>query len=236
MTGYDNTDQISGETDAEVYLYDASAEGGAGKLLCVSCNPSGSRPRGADAPGDHTPFWAAARILGLREQPARSAGALRADGKRLYFEAFDDLALRDTNGVEDVYQWEAAGTGGCRRSRASFSPPQRRLHRPDLLGAERSRLGIRRSDPDGLDVFFTTLASLLPQDFGQLDVYDARVDGGLPSPKPGVQECEGESCQHPPAAPAPQTPASSNYVGPGNVVEKPKKPKPCAKGKVRQGR
>ena len=46
LTGYDNTDANSGQPDNEVYLYDASAKGGAGELRCVSCNPSGARPSG----------------------------------------------------------------------------------------------------------------------------------------------------------------------------------------------
>lgn len=42
LTGYDNRDALSGEPDQEVYLYDAAT----GKLVCASCNPTGSRPLG----------------------------------------------------------------------------------------------------------------------------------------------------------------------------------------------
>src|SRR5690606_30207752 len=44
LTGYDNIDSASGKADAEVFLYDAEAR----DLRCVSCNPSGARPRGAE--------------------------------------------------------------------------------------------------------------------------------------------------------------------------------------------
>ncbi len=42
LTGYDNTDALSGEPDEEVYLYDATTN----RLVCTSCNPSGARPVG----------------------------------------------------------------------------------------------------------------------------------------------------------------------------------------------
>lgn len=68
----------------------------------------------------------------------------------------------------------------------------------------------------------------MPQDYGLIDIYDARVDGGFPSPDPLNVPCEGEACQGPLTAPFDLTPASSIYNGPGNV--KPKK-KRCPKGK-----
>ena len=46
LTGYDNEDLSSGHPgermDEEVYLYDAHAA----SLTCVSCDPTGARPRG----------------------------------------------------------------------------------------------------------------------------------------------------------------------------------------------
>jgi hypothetical protein len=45
LTGYDNRDANSGKPDMEVYLYDAMA----GRLMCASCNPTGSRPTGVEA-------------------------------------------------------------------------------------------------------------------------------------------------------------------------------------------
>ena len=35
----------TGQPDQEVFLYDAAAEGGAGTLVCASCNPTGARPQ-----------------------------------------------------------------------------------------------------------------------------------------------------------------------------------------------
>lgn len=96
------------------------------------------------------------------------------------------------------------------------------------------------ASPLGNDVFFTTLSSLLPQDPGLIDIYDARVEGGLPAPPQPAAACEGEACQSPPAPPNDPTPASSSFEGPGNVVEaaphKKKKHKKHAKTPRRQRR
>jgi DNA-binding beta-propeller fold protein YncE len=63
LTGFDNTDAESGEADIEVFRYDASANGGAGRLDCVSCNPSGVRPSGRlTGVVNRPPYWVAARI------------------------------------------------------------------------------------------------------------------------------------------------------------------------------
>jgi hypothetical protein len=82
----------------------------------------------------------------------------------------------------------------------------------------------------GDNVFFATPVSLLPQDLGSLDIYDARVDGGFS--ESGSEPCQGEACLPPLTPPsALPTPASVAYNGPGNV--KPIKPKKCPKGKRR---
>jgi hypothetical protein len=81
------------------------------------------------------------------------------------------------------------------------------------------------SSPDGRDVFFTTNASLLPQDPGLIDIYDARAEGGFPAPAGPLAACEGEACQGPLSPPNDPTPASSSFHGAGNVVEKPARKK-----------
>ena len=54
--------------------------------------------------------------LGDHDAPRR---ALSANGRRLFFESFEALVPRDTDGSADVYEWEAAGRGavpgGARR-------------------------------------------------------------------------------------------------------------------------
>ena len=77
-----------------------------------------------------------------------------------------------------------------------------------LVGASRS----------GSDVFFTTADQLVSQDTDtQMDLYDARVDGGSAAAR-GVPTCSGDSCQGAaPPAPAPPTIATVTYTGPGNA-------------------
>jgi len=224
LTGYDNTDQASGEEDAEVFVYDAGAD----ELVCASCNPSGARPRGANVAVPILPFWAAALIPGWENQ-SHASRALSEDGSRLLFEASDALALGDTNGVQDVYQWEAAGEGTCTESSDSFSPANGGCI--DLISTGRSPRPSELVDAssDGADVFFKTAQSLWPADPGLIDVYDARVEGGFPPPPPPVLPCEGD-CQQREPEPEDQPPVTL-LPGPGDVVEKPKsKPKKCRKG------
>jgi hypothetical protein len=87
------------------------------------------------------------------------------------------------------------------------------------------------ASPSGGDVFFTALSSLLPQDYGLVDLYDARAGGGFPNPPPPLA-CVGDACQSPPAPPDYPTPASSTFEGAGNVVEV--AVRKCPKGKVKR--
>jgi hypothetical protein len=231
LTGYDNTDRQSGEADAEVFFYDAAANGGAGLLRCVSCNLSGARPAGKNLFGSDSgeTYWFAARIPGWSSDlyPARP---LSDDGKRVFFESADALLPRDTNGTVDVYEWEqgegqaqceALGAelflqreGGCLALISSGESPE------DSAFVDAST--------DGKDVFFTTGASLLPQDPGLIDIYDARQEGGF-APQPGQPAgCEGEACQGPLSPPNDPTPASATFQGAGNAREVPSS---CRKGK-----
>ncbi len=232
--GYDNTDAASGKADTEVYLYDATASEGVGELRCVSCNPGGARPQGAVVKSGNSTFWVAARIAPWENglYPGRN---LSSDGTRLYFDSFDPLVARDTNGRQDVYQWERVGSGGCDAQDAGFSPAAGGC--VDLISSGQSANGSSFLDasPSGDDVFFTTLSSLLPQDPGLLDVYDARAGGGLPPPPSPPPACEGEACQSAPEAPDDPTPASATFEGAGNVAKEASAgPRTCTKGKVRR--
>lgn len=231
MTGYDNTDVASGKADAEVYLYDAAANGGAGKLRCASCNPSGSRPQGRTSQEQPT----AAQIPAF-ENNLYAARVLADDGRRLYFESYDALLPSDTNGRRDVYQWEAPGSGSCDEAAPSFS--YRNEGCIDLISSGKSKLDSEFIDasPSGSDVFIATLASLVPQDYGLFDIYDARVNGGLPAPQGAPATCEGEACQPPPRPPNDPTPASASFKGEGNVAAGPAASKRCPKGKRRRGK
>jgi hypothetical protein len=222
LTGYDNADVDTGEAAKELYVYDAEA----GKLSCASCNPSGARPVSLIAVSGRF----AARIPPYETQlhPLR---ALSDDGTRLVFESPDRLAPRDSNGAIDIYQWEAPGAGTCAQSSPSFSIQNEGC--VSLISSGDSPIDSRLVEvtPDGGNVFFATLSSFLPQDYGLIDIYDARVDGGLPVPPEPPAPCEGDSCHNPSAAPVQPTPASSAVRGHKKAPTKKHPHKGCPKGK-----
>ena len=86
---------------------------------------------------------------------------------------------------------------------------------------------------DGHDVFFKTTESLVTQDPGLRDIYDARIEGGFPPLPPKPIICQGEACLEPPKPAPPAVTPASQAAGPGNPVWPNPKPKPrkCPKGK-----
>jgi hypothetical protein len=232
LTGFDNTDAASaapcgsegGICDNEAFVYDAAARGGEGELICASCNPSGARPAGRNVGGGgNQQMWIAARTA-VFETTLYQPQMLAGDGRRLFFESVDPLVASDSNGQIDVYEWERAGVGSCEEDSASYSPPAAGCIAMISSGQSKRDSEIVDVSASGGDVFFATLSSLLPYDPGQVDIYDARVDGGLAAPPTPAPECEAEDCQHPPPSPVFATPASG-AEGPGNVKETVKKHK-----------
>jgi DNA-binding beta-propeller fold protein YncE len=200
LTGYDNVDASTGRPDGEVYLYDAVAR----ELHCASCNPTGARPIGAAhlSPVERPISSSFANDSGSFEYLPRS---LSADGARVFFESEDALAPGDINARMDVYEYEAG--------------------RPYLISSGTSSDDSRFIDASlsGDDVFFLTRSRLAGQDTDQkLDLYDARVGGGLPLGAPSVAPCVGEACKPPPAGvPAGMSLGSSSASGPGNLTSSP---------------
>jgi hypothetical protein len=226
LTGYDNTDAVSGEADSEVFVYDASANGGAGRLDCVSCNPTGARPRGmftseiGSKVSGGAKLWTAG-LIPTFENVLYAPRVLSDSGGRVFFDSYDALVPADTNGTEDVYEWEVPGTGNCKESSSSYSPSDGGC--VDLISSGKSPLESKFADAStsGDDVFFTTLASLVPQDPGLVDMYDARVDGGFPTPPPTPASCEGEACQSPAVGLTDMTPGTLSFSGAGNLLGQP---------------
>lgn len=238
LTDFDNTDVSTGEVDAEVFAYDATANSGAGKLVCVSCNAVGARPvgqnvgqQGAVGKDNENRFMAAAYIPGWQTQLYQGR-PLSENGRRLFFNSFDPLVNRDTNSREDVYEWEQASSAAeCEEMGAElFNPKAGGCISLITSGQDPSDSEFIDADKDGSNVFVRTAQSLVGQDPGLVDVYDARIGGGFPEPPPPKASCEGEGCQNPPAPPVPPTPASSVYQGPANPTPA-KGRKKCLKGK-----
>jgi len=227
LTGYDNKDAVDGKPNLELYRYAA----GNGELLCVSCNPSGQRPRGREIEGAEKLTRRVAALLPAWETQDFAPRALSEDGRQLFFQSFDDLLPTDTNGAADVYEWEAAsGAAQCtERGAALYVAASGGCLSLISSGKSPNDSELIDASPNGRDVFFKTASSLLPQDPGLIDIYDAREGGGLPLPPSLAPECEGEACQPPASAPNDSAPSSQTFNGPGNV--KPAKPK-CKKPKV----
>jgi hypothetical protein len=231
LTGFANIDQASAKPDLEVFAYDASAEGGRGRLVCVSCDPSGTRPRGREVdPG--LEVWAAARIPAW-EMDMHGSSVISEDGSRVFFDSYTPLVQRDTNGREDVYEWHSAESKqACEEIGAErYAPDSHGCLSLISSGDSSKDSEFLEASPDGEDVFFATDASLLAQDPGLIDVYDARVDGGFPPPPGPPAACEGEACQKAPPPPNDPTPASASFKGEGNAKPAPAGRKHCPKGR-----
>jgi len=219
LTGYDNTDKITGLPDLEVFLYDAAAP----KLICISCNPFGKRPIGPSTiPGAASNGTAPGTV-------AYKPRVLSGNGRRVFLNSTDALAVSDSNskpatgaGVPDVYQWEAQGEGGCAVAAGCTGILSNGSLPDGAIFADAAA--------DGADAFFLTEASLVPADPGSIDLYDARIGGGFPEPNPPIP-CEGDACQVLPPVPAEPTLATQE-AGLGNppVVYR----KYCRRGYVKR--
>jgi hypothetical protein len=209
LTSYDN--EAGGKRHGEIYRYEPAAAPG-GRLLCVSCDPTGAPPS-ADAMLQDI-------RTGTNVDATTVIPNLVDAGTEVFFQSPDRLLPEDANSVVDVYEWQAEGedceTGeGCLGLISSGQGEQ-----PSFLFS---------MSADGQDVFFTTREKLVGADVpGSPSIYDARVGGGIPE-QLIVGECQGDACQGqgsaPPALPAPV----STAPGDGNVKDT--RPRRCPKGK-----
>lgn len=199
----------------EVYLYDATANGGDGQLKCVSCNPGGVHTTPTDADFNF-------RKGGAELQTSHLNRAISDDGRYVFFSTGEPLVPADTNGaVNDVYQYDS--TSG----------------EVSLLSSGKSKYNAYFMDAsaDGADVFFTTKEQLTGWDVDNLtDLYDARAGGGIADPPPPPPSCEGDGCQPAPLGLNDSTPASAGLVGQGNPTPRASARKRCARNqrKVRR--
>jgi hypothetical protein len=207
LTGYDP------EGHVQVFRFDAVAD----ELDCLSCNPTG-----AQAAGDGT--LQSFNFDQTDPQPLNDFDRLtniRADGRRAIFQSEEALVPEDTDGLQDVYQWEDSGVGTCNRAQGCVSL---------ISSGQSARIDYLYAISDsGNDVFFRSSDLLVGADADETpSIYDARVNGGFPEPEP--QPCQdSQVCR--PSAPSPPSlqPPVTGATGPsGNV---PGQPKTCPKGK-----
>lgn len=237
LTGYDNTAGASGEAATEVYRYDATAEGGAGKLLCVSCNPSGARPRtkkvGTGKFGD---FSQLAALIPGAEYSFHASRVLSADGSRLFFESYDALLPTDTSAAQDVYEWQATDTGECDEGDSNYFQTNGGCLSLISSGQSPRDAEFIDASADGKDVFIKSNERLYGADTDTLlDIYDAREDGGFPAPTPPPPPCDlgTGACEGAGSSPPRNTGAgSAAFQGPGNTTTPPTQACPKGKRKV----
>jgi hypothetical protein len=205
-------------SEPELYLY-RTGQG----ISCISCNPTGEAPAGpAGVQGIPMPLLNATRFNPLMTRN------LSRDGRRAFFDSADRLVSSDHNKVNDVYEWEAKGKGSCNEEAVAGGCLY--LISGGAEGAGPSWFG--DADEEGKNVFFFTAQPLVAQDRDELvDVYDARVGGGIAKQEeePTVP-CEGEAgCRGAaPLPPSTPSPGSTSFTGRGN----PKPAASCPKGKL----
>lgn len=161
-----------GAARLRIFLYDPA---GAGRIVtCLSCLADGTADLVDNMVGNLADSQG-------KLYSYRRANVISDDGRRIWFETASALLPEDQNGRLDVYQWEeGAGLSLISTGRATSD----------------SYFG--DASPDGRDVFFYTRDRLAPEDTdGLLDLYDARVGGGLPSrvARERDRSCPAAGCQ-----------------------------------------
>lgn len=186
-------------------------------IACVTCNPTGAPPF------DFAPTVRSivvGGVPGANTLATFSRRNLSSDGSRFFFETGDQLVAADTNGdhgcpsvgnggnsvpsCQDVYEWEAPGSGSCTAQSDAFSAVDGGCLYLLSTGTGPNPSFFADASASGGDVFFFTRDPLVPQDGdGIQDVYDARVGGGLASQhETAPVPCAGDACQGV-SAPAP---------------------------------
>lgn len=222
-----------GRTEAgQVFEYDAQTE----TLVRVSRGQNGYNDDG------HSSIYPATiPVQGYDAGPptSRSASptqrftglAVSEDGSRVFFSSEDALTPQALSGVNNVYEYHNGHVGLISDGHDMVSVSEKPA--VELLG----------TDESGLDVFFTTADSLVPQDTNtQVDIYDARINGGF-TPSTERAPCTADSCQGAPSV-APLlavpgvSPAAEEAGAPAGPVQKtiPKKKPVKHKQKAKKGK
>jgi hypothetical protein len=207
FTGYDQGEcaENGGAGCTEQFLYNAETE----QLRCATCNfgtlPTANAEINTNAPD----------VGGISgETTSHLSHALSDDGRFVFFNTPEALVPEDINGRIDAYEYDAS---------------TEEIH---LLSSGRSGSNsyFVEAGASGHDVFIATREPLSAWDTDtSFDLYDARIDGGLPEPLPPPPSCQGDACQPAPLGLSDPTPASSSYSGPKSSSAKHKAR--CAKGR-----
>ncbi len=188
----------------QMYLYEPAVN----RMTCASCVPTGEPPAG--------------------DAIAAQNGLFMSDDGRAFFSTKAALVPFDSNGKVDVYEYTdgrpqliSSGTSGTDTWGGGL------LIYPSMT------VGLEGVSADGVDVYFSTFDTLVPQDHNGefVKFYDARTGGGFPfqAPPPpckAADECHGTGSVGPAS---PQVGTGAQLGKTGNV----KSPK-CKKGQVKK--
>ena len=173
--------------------------------------------------------WLAASIPGWTavdlSEPLYQSRYL-SDSGRLFFNSRDALVPQDTDGEENVYEYEPEGIGSCERAGGTFDKKSGGCVGLISSGTSGDESAFLDASESGDDVFFVTASKLVSQDYDSaFDVYDAHVCSALApcsmAPVASAPCVTADSCK---PAPSPQpaifgVPASGTFSGAGNVVQ-----------------
>jgi hypothetical protein len=227
LTAYDNRSLVCVEAGndpegrcSELYRFQAAGGTASGSFTCVSCDPNGAAPTGSASVQSIQSTFGSPNLV----TPPALTRNLSASGGQVFFETSDPLLPQDTNERQDVYEWEAPATGSCSTSAPTYSIQSGGCLYLISTGTSTANSYFADADVSGENVFFFTESPLVGQDEDRLvDIYDARVDGGLASQSPPAPAiCAAEGCKpalhEPPAEVAPVTPY---FDGPANPMRTP---------------
>jgi hypothetical protein len=203
LTGFNNIDAQTSVPDQEIFLYDGDAK----DLSCASCGTTGKAPiapasirlpEGVSAPVN-------AQVLYLQRNVSNNG--------QVFFDTPNPLLPEARNGgnlytQSNVYEYQAG-----------------QLHLLSSGTAEASSFFYEAS-ADGGDVYLITSQALTPgSSSAEVSLYDAKVDGGFPSPPLIPEPCAGEGCSGPQSI-APRLPVISSAAasGQGNLEPAVSKP------------
>jgi hypothetical protein len=197
LTGYDTT-PLTGQGALEIFVFDADTK----QLTCASCGPTGTPV--ADTGSELVNSYLPPSFSNTFMHRWMSDG-----GGRVFFDTSQPLVSQDANNKQDVYEWEQTGEGTCADAGGCIYL---------LSGGQSADFSyLVDASASGDNVFFTTRASLVPEDKDQrVDLYAARV--GAESSE--VSTCAAP-CNVPNPAPSPivSAPASLSFGGGGNVLQ-----------------
>ena len=212
-----------------LYRYSApAAEQGEQPIVCVSCGSAE-----ADAAGNAE--FARSTLEGPDSGPPRG---ISNNGEYVFFDTQGALVPQASNHTLDTYQWRE-DLGTHERSIAlvgSGTDPAPTF----FLGYAPNPAAHSEQAREAGSVFIGTHAALSTVQTNSVgNVYDARVcvaeSPCIQPPLGETVQCEGGECQHPPALPLFQSPATNTLTSSGNIASPPPaivKPKTAAQLKA----